>query len=294
MKPGDRIELLKKLAGKLAERDWGEVNLVLRQFELPWADHSWEPESLYDYALHHLERGNDTALRELFEYLFSGQAAADSSEVDTEGPWTPNRFRLFLSHISGDKRFVAELKGALALFAIDGFVAHEDIEPTKEWVKEIETALETCHALAAILSPPFHSSDWMDQEVGYCIKRRVLLVPVMMGSVPYGFMGRYQGLDARKMEPPEIAAHLFAILVDHLLSSGHMASAIVSNFEDSPSYNETRRRLGLVERTKAWTPELLQRLEGSIERNGQIKDCVIGAGTVPDRIRAIVEQHSKQ
>src|SRR5215470_6758753 len=142
MKPGDRIELLKKLAEKLSERDWSEVDLVLRQFDFPWAD-AWEQGPLYNYALHHLEQGKDSALRELFEYLFSGQATtADSSGVDTEGPWTPNRFRLFLSHISGDKRFVTELKGALEVFAIDGFVAHEDIEPTKEWVKEIETALE--------------------------------------------------------------------------------------------------------------------------------------------------------
>ena len=293
MKPGDRIELLKKLAGKLSERDWGEADLVLRQFGLPWSDR-WEASPLYDYVLHHLERGEDVALRELFEYLFPEEAATDAPSVNTEGPWTPGLFRLFLSHISSDKRFVAELKGSLTLSAIDGFVAHEDIEPTKEWVKEIETALETCHALAAILSSEFHGSYWTDQEVGYCIKRRVLIVPVMRGFVPYGFMGRSQGLDAHKKAPPEIASDLFSILIDHPLSSGQMASAIVSYFGGSPSYAETRRRLALVGRIKAWTPELLQRLEGSIERNREIKDGVSGGQTVPDRIRAIVEQHSKK
>jgi hypothetical protein len=47
-----------------------------------------------------------------------------------------------------------ELKDALVLYAIDGFVAHEDIEPTKEWLIEIETALETCHGLVALLTRP--------------------------------------------------------------------------------------------------------------------------------------------
>jgi hypothetical protein len=193
MKPRDRIELLKKLAGNLSDRKWGEVDLILRQFSLPWSE-SWQEGSLYDYALHYLEQANDSGLRELFEYLFPGQAAADSPGVFTEGPWTPGHFRLFLSHISSDKRFVAEVKRYLELQAIDGFVAHQDIEPTREWIREIETALETCHALAAVLRPEFHGSNWTDQEVGYCIKRRVLIVPLMMGFVPYGFMGRYQGL----------------------------------------------------------------------------------------------------
>jgi ribosomal protein L17 len=289
MKPGDRVELIKNLATKLSGLDWGEVDLVLRQFGLPWSK-TWRAGSLYEYALEHLEKGNDAALRGLFEYLFAGQAPSDSTSVDTEGPWTPGRFRLFLSHISSDKKLTSDIKANLERWAIDGFVAHEDIEPTKEWTKEIQTALETCHALVAILTPQFHVSNWTDQEVGYCIKRRVLIVPVMIGVVPYGFMAPYQGLKAEKKGAPEIASELVSILMEHPLSSGHMASAIVSHFEDSYNFNEVRTRMDLVARIKVWTPELLQRLESSIERNGQIKSTYY----VPDRIRRIVEQYSRE
>lgn len=203
MKPGDRVELIKKITSGLAQRDWGEIDLILRQFGFPWSP-GWEG-TMYNYLLTHLEDGADDKLRDLFEYLYAGQTTADATVVDTEGPWTPGRFRLFLSHISADKRLVAEIKSSLELSAIDGFVAHEDIEPTKEWAKEIERALETCHALAAILTSQFHTSFWTDQEVGYCIKRRILIVPVMIGAVPYGFMGPYQGLQCGKKSPPEMA-----------------------------------------------------------------------------------------
>ena len=39
------------------------------------------------------------------------------------------------------KKETAELKEKLKLFGISGFVAHEDIHPTKEWQDEIENAL---------------------------------------------------------------------------------------------------------------------------------------------------------
>lgn len=53
---------------------------------------------------------------------------------------------------------MAQVKTALRDVAVDGFVAHEDIEPTSEWVTEIETALETCDALATFLTPTFHET----------------------------------------------------------------------------------------------------------------------------------------
>jgi hypothetical protein len=51
----------------------------------------------------------------------------------------------------------------LRSFGVSAFVAHENIEPTK-WQDEIEKALLSMNALAAILMPGFHESKWTDQE----------------------------------------------------------------------------------------------------------------------------------
>lgn len=124
--------------------------------------------------------------------------------------------------------------------------------------------------------------------MGYCLWRRALIIPIRLGVDPYGFIARYEALSGVEKTPEELTATIFDILVDHELTASEMASALVSYFTTSDSYNETRRRMPLVERIKAWTPELLQRLEASVDQNGDIRDCF----HMPDRVRALVKRHS--
>lgn len=283
MKPGDRIALLKSLATRLADMDWGELDLTLRQFRLPWSE-TWQGSDKYGYALSHLEAGPDDSLLALYEHLYSGNRFLGIPSISTEGNWYPNRFRLFLSYVSEYNKFISEIKTHLMKFAIDAFLAHEDIEPTKEWEKEIELALETCHALAAFLTPDFHISNWTDQEIGYCLKRRVLIIPVRLGSDPYGFLSRYQGLQGSGRSPEKIAQMIFDILVSHDLTAGQMADALVSQLEDSPSFADAKYNISLVERVNSWTPDLLRRLEASVQRNNQIRN----AFGIPERIRSLI------
>jgi TIR domain len=285
MKPGERIDLLQRLADKLGTLSWDDIDLTLRQFGLPWSG-NWGDSDTRAYALHHIESGSDEILLALHDHLFPTQGPSEGAEP-SEGKWAPGRFRLFLSHISADKLLVSGIKEMLSQYAIDGFVAHEDIEPTKEWVTKIERALATCDALAAFLTPAFHASYWTDHELGYCVRRHVLIVPVRMGLDPYGFIGRYQALSGQDKTPVDIAPAIFSILVENALTAGRMAEAIVSYFEESPSFNETRRRFALIERVRSWTPALLERLEGSIQRNGEIREC----WQIPDRIRALIKTH---
>src|SRR6266536_1191152 len=95
--------------------------------------------------------------------------------------WAPNALKLFISHVSSYKERAQGLKRALNPFAISGFVAHSDIAPTAEWIREIEAGLFTCDALLAVLSPDFHESKWTDQEVGVVFGRGKLIIPVRAG-----------------------------------------------------------------------------------------------------------------
>jgi hypothetical protein len=89
--------------------------------------------------------------------------------------WEPQHFRLFLCHLASFKKTTAALQSALRRFGISAFVAHVDIEPTREWQDEIEAGLWSMDALAAILIPGFKESNWTDQEVGIAVGRGVLL-----------------------------------------------------------------------------------------------------------------------
>src|SRR5579862_5516118 len=103
-------------------------------------------------------------------------------------------YRVFLSHKAEVKHKAAELKDAIAPFGATCFVAHADIKPTREWQDEIENALRTMDAFVALLTEKFHKSKWTDQEVGFAIARGVPIIPVKLGTDPYGFIGKFQAL----------------------------------------------------------------------------------------------------
>jgi hypothetical protein len=85
--------------------------------------------------------------------------------------WPRDHFRLFLSHVSSFKIPTADLRKELLDFNVAGFVAHEDIEPSAEWQREIERALGEMDALVALLTTGFTESRWTSQEVGWAFGR---------------------------------------------------------------------------------------------------------------------------
>lgn len=112
----------------------------------------------------------------------------------SERMWKPGYFRLFISHLSDYKVSASNLKECLQDYGIDGFVAHEDITPSKEWEQEIEAALFSLDALCAIVDPGFEKSNWCDQEVGIALGRKKMVFSIKKGKDPYGFFGKYQAL----------------------------------------------------------------------------------------------------
>jgi hypothetical protein len=222
LQPGQRVKLIMDIARELDSKSWTEIDVHLGQFGVPLPQ-QWSGGGRDEYVLTRLERGSDDNLTALHAFLFP--TSARDSAVAAEGHWVPGCFRAFMSHISADKTFVSETKTELSRYGIDGFGAHEDIEPTKEWVTEIEIALSTCHAMVAFLTPDFHSSKWTDQELGYCLRRGVLIIPIRLGCDPYGFIGRYQAPQGAGKTAAGLAAVLFNIFIEHELTAGEMATA---------------------------------------------------------------------
>lgn len=285
MKPGDRVDLLKTLAKGLAEREWDEIDLILRQFGFSWSN-EWEGDGgRIGYCRNHLESGSDEALSGLNEYLFGKHQGVSS--LAGSHLWKPGYFRLFLCHVSMQKKLISDVKGELEKHGVDGFVAHEDIDPTKEWITEIEAALTTCDALAAFLTDGFHESNWTDQEVGYSVSRHVLIIPVRIDMDPYGFIARYQALTPPNSKPASIATGIAKILSSNDLTAPKMAPAIVRCFEESDTFADAKARMKEVERIRSWTPEMLRALENAVARNSQVS----GSWGVPDRVRAVINKY---
>jgi hypothetical protein len=202
-----------------------------------------------------------------------GHLATRPTTVDVPAFWKQGTLRLFLSHVSTVKKDASALAGNLLSYGVSGFVAHEDIEPTKEWEDEIRLALSTCDALVCLLTNDFNQSKWTDQEVGFAIGRGILVIPIRMGLDPYGFMARYQGYAAFDKPSHVIAEVLVGILAKHPSTRGRTAEALVHSFEKSESYADAKanaKRLSLVD---AWSSDLAQRVRRALKENDQVADA---------------------
>lgn len=291
MKTSDRVTYIREVAQKLAQYEWADIDLILGQFHMPTSN-LWGGGSKNEYIIHHIKDSLDYALKELRDYVAgdtpinNGQDIANSIE---EKIWLPDKFRLFFSHLSSDKLLVADVKQKLVAYGIDCFVAHEDIDPTLEWQDMIESALQSCDAMAVFLTQDFHNSNWTDQEIGFCVARRILIIPLKIDINPYGFIGKYQAQNCSSLSPSQIAEKIFDILINSSLTSAKFSEAIVANFVVSPTWESARARSLLLSKIKIWTPELLRSIENSLETNNHIPD----AYGVPDRIRAILTKHKQ-
>lgn len=282
MTPSERIKLIKEIINTLKRDDWAIVNLTLRQFGI----HTREPDDFYgglsEYIPLMVEGTPDQTIIDLARHLEINLFESPSSIPDPKF-WRNNFFKLFLSHVSSFKKETAELQKSLLAYGITSFVAHEDIEPTKEWQNEIELALKTMDSLAVLLTSGFHESKWTDQEVGVAIGRSIPILSIRYGLDPYGFIGKYQGFQGSGKNLKQISKEILMVLLNNEHSQQKMVHALVYNFVESETYSQSQERIGLIEEAPYLSIELLQVLENSIKENSQIRYSY----NVPERIKAL-------
>lgn len=269
--PGEKITLIKRSAQALADDNWSDVDVTLRTFGIPDVEHPGG--SQYDYIVRRLAEGADTALISLHAHLYPDASTAPAAEG--LGPWQANHFRLFLSHAHEHKETAGEIRSRLLPWAVDSFVAHDMIKPSREWEDEIESALGTADAIVALLTPEFVGSSWCDQEIGYCLARGIPVVPLLHGSMPHGFIGKFQGLRTENQSIWSIAPNLFKILATHEGLREKMAWPIIQRYVKSPNFDGTREAFELLKTVPAgrWTQDMISAVEVDALQNKQVTDA---------------------
>ena len=199
--------------------------------------------------------------------------------------WQPFHFKLFLSHLSSFKKTTCLLQNALKQFGVSSFVAHVDIEPTKDWQDEIEAGLYSMDALAAILMPGFKESSWTDQEVGFAVGRGVLVIPIIKGLTPYGFISKYQGLHANGKSVAAVAEDIFRILISSPKTRTRMLTCLTETTLQSATEEEALEKLGHLESVKNLPTTHLERL-----RDGA-QSTVLSSGKALTKLNQLLAQH---
>lgn len=187
--------------------------------------------------------------------------------------WGPYPTRVFLSHKANYKVETSKLKEAIEWCGIGAFVAHEDIEPTREWHREIEHALFSMDALVALVTADFHESSWTNQEVGVAIGRGVPVIAVRLGGTPYGLLGIRQALGAGDLEHPErMALKILELLEAKFVRTPQLFDSVIYAYKRSRNYDDSEEKVAkLLSRFQTATPSQVDRLLEAWEANTQNK-----------------------
>jgi hypothetical protein len=211
-----------------------------------------------------------------------GAGAGDETAVDKL--WKPSYLRVFLSHKAQHKIIASQFKAAMDRFGASCFVAHEDVEPTKQWQAEIERALFSMDVLVALMTPDFGDSSWTDQEVGIAIGRGIPVIPVRLGTDPYGFIGKIQALPGAGKAPAALAKDVYDLLWTVPSLHPRLAETVVTRLERAENFYQANDLMNYIEKIERAAPALIGRLESAPNNNGQVG----GAFEVKGRLPAVL------
>jgi len=177
---------------------------------------------------------------------------------------TTGGYKLFLSHKANVKKQASAVKERLEWYGVSSFVAHQDIRPTKEWQNEIENALASMDAFAALLTEDFHESEWTDQEVGYALGRAVPMIAVKLGRDPYGFIGKFQALTCDWADAPLSVTEL-------LIGQPGMLESYITTVRNCKSYEQGNAPSKLFKSIGSLTAEQASTFVSSFNENPQLQ-----------------------
>ncbi|TAM46884.1 MAG: toll/interleukin-1 receptor domain-containing protein [Gammaproteobacteria bacterium] len=196
------------------------------------------------------------------------------TQTDEKRIWKPGRIRLFLSHISRIKGPTSELKKALVPFGVDAFVAHEDIQPTQLWHREIEFALRSMDILCALITDDFIKSQWTDQEVGFALGRGIPVIAVSCGADPYGLLGKHQALRADATKLAASATRIVDIIAaqDHLKS--RLTEGLVEALASAISFQDAKVGMKRISDLQSHLSDAqIRKLLDAARDNSQVRDA---------------------
>jgi hypothetical protein len=215
-------------------------------------------------------------------------AQQSGESQDADDLWPVGTVRVFFSHLAGRKKEVHDLAEVLRKIGFSCFVAHDEIKPSRSWLREIERALRSCDLLVAYISPKFAESDWTDQEVGWALGRDLVVIPISVdGEMPKGFLGSYQAVrHSADQRPVSLGREVCKAIVDAVFEEQRPAAravrdrvaALISRvFCKVRSHESARFWYALLVRIPAseFTSKMRSEVQGALTKNAQLAGAVL-------------------
>lgn len=279
MTPSEKASLLLALCNALEPLDSREQDIVFRCFKIN-APNRWNYNG--DYVSDILCDCDIPTLLGLAEHFRIG---TDRGGVAVAFPdcWDDQGLRVFISHSSANKAEAKSLSDLLSPYGVKGFVAHEDIEPNRDWIEQIKRALFTCDVLVALVTSDFKTSSWTNQEVGFVYARRQLIVAVRISDDPRGLLATTQALTSPTVDAV-CAARLMEIFSEDSRTQSRFVTALCQALAEARSYKQAIDVSKRLASRESFTREQIAIIESSLAN-----DQVARAIGVAARVSRIVK-----
>jgi hypothetical protein len=185
-----------------------------------------------------------------------------SSAIKSADFWKDGYIKMFISHLSSNRERMSAMKVGLANWGISAFVAHEDIEASREWRDEVEAGLESMDVLVALVEPGFKESDWCVQEVGYALGCKVDIIPLRAGLDPFGFFGKYQGIQVKGKQAAQVANEI----VQTLLKKPQHRNVLLQSMSKAFASLQSKNKTELISLLDSWEIITDQQLKALLEQ----------------------------
>lgn len=177
----------------------------------------------------------------------------------------------FISHSTLDLRIALALKSGLAPYGIEGFVAHEDIVASQDWMLRIKDELRRATIFIPLVSANFRASLYTDQESGFALALGVPILPISMNLMPYGFIAGIQAIRLGDRVPDgEFIVGLIRAMIDKPELGAQIRMAMVQKFVLVESFIDARDGFLRLRAVGGFTTDHLNALLIGASENRQI------------------------
>lgn len=110
-------------------------------------------------------------------------------------------FQAFVSHSSADATLVAALRTHAAGLGIGIYLAEHDPQPGHQLSRKVQQEIERSHAVVVLLTDAAADSAYVQQEIGYALRCRKEVIPLVERGLPTGKQAMLQGLEHIELDP---------------------------------------------------------------------------------------------
>lgn len=178
--------------------------------------------------------------------------------------------KAFISYSHKDRRLARDIKNCLVGYGLDVFLAHDDIQPSAEWAREIKARLESADVFLPLLTDNFPQSKWTDQESGMALAGGKLIVPLKVDIDPYGFIAAIQATKVDPAKTRPACARVARVIGRHPQYRERFLDGLIRMFSDSGTFDQAGAYAEDLLSFEMYSPQQLREVLLAITKNDQI------------------------